>query len=94
MATYWTRGRAAKVITNRYFQISERQLIRWKVPLVYLNGRAHGLDSDWINAAEARLADMLKHQGAEHQAVLRLAKAGQARTKALREQRRQAGARA
>jgi hypothetical protein len=69
-------------------------LLRWsEVGLVYLNGKAHGLDADWCHAAETRLADMLQHQGAEDQPVLRLAKAGQAATKALRERRR-AGARA
>ena len=38
---YWTRDHAAVVITERFFQVSQRQLMRWEeIKPVYLNGRA------------------------------------------------------
>jgi hypothetical protein len=74
---YWTRERAAAFITAEHFEISVRQLARWhEVPLVYLNSRAHGLDSDWRRAAQARLKAMLASQDPESVSVLRLAKLG------------------
>jgi hypothetical protein len=78
---YWSRERAAAVISDEYFKISPRQLMRWSsVPIVYLNGRAHGLDADWRTAAEAKLQAMLQQQGDQRAPLLKLAKLGNAAT--------------
>jgi hypothetical protein len=85
---YWTRDRAARVISEDYFKISPRQLMRWsEVPMVYLNGRAHAEDKNWRDAAEARLAIMLRNQGGERAPMLKLAKLG---NKAMEEKRKRA----
>jgi hypothetical protein len=87
---YWTRDHAAVVITERFFQVSQRQLMRWEeIKPVYLNGRAHALSTDWLAAAESRLRSMLAHQGAEHQPRLRLAKLG---NRAMADKRERAAA--
>jgi hypothetical protein len=62
---YWTRSRAADVISNEYFEVAERTLLSWDdVPTVILNGRAHGKEEDWRRAAERRLQSQLSNQGA------------------------------
>jgi hypothetical protein len=63
---YWTRRTAAERITAEFFQVAERTLLEWNdVPVVILNGRAHGKAEDWRQAAKRRMQDQLARQGAD-----------------------------
>jgi hypothetical protein len=78
---YMPRRGAAALLTDEYFQVSERTLLEWReVPLVYLNGRAHARESDWRRAAAQRLRDQLSRQGADDVPALRAAARVQAAT--------------
>jgi hypothetical protein len=71
---YWSRNYAAQRITELRFEVAPRTMIGWKdVPLVYLNGRAHAKEEDWLRAADRRLAQMLSHQGISDVKVLQSA---------------------
>jgi hypothetical protein len=63
---YWTRRRAAAELTAEFYEIAERTLLGWDdVPIVILNGRAHGKIEDWRRAAKQRLREQLARQGAD-----------------------------
>ena len=78
---YWTRRHAASQITEEFFEVAPRTLLTWcEVPIVYLNGKAHGKEEDWRRAAAKRLHEQLQRQGAADLAVLKsAARAGAAR---------------
>jgi hypothetical protein len=85
---YWRRKRAREIINDTHGPISEREMMKWNVPLVYINGYACALDTDWLKAADAWLQAALAKQGRDEVPVLRLAKQGNAATAALRERKR------
>jgi hypothetical protein len=83
---WWSRNYAAQRITATHFEVAPRTMIGWKeVPLVYLNGKAHATDKNWLAAADRRLKEMLARQNAGEVGVLQSAAraiAGAAETRA------------
>ena len=65
-----TRHRAAKAVSEEFFEVSPRSLERWPLDWRRVNGKAHAETPELFTVAAAKLADAAPIRGGRHAAGL------------------------